>query len=107
MSKCQLVCVPSLYEGFPNVVMEAMALGVPVIAGDAPGSAELLKGEKFGDLVPRDNVSELANAIIRFAENPEVSLEKAAVAKQYVRSQHSIGAIVPTIERLMLRHLEV
>lgn len=67
MSRCDVFVLPSRWEGFPNVLVEAMTCGAKVIATDCPGgSAEILEGGKYGRLVDIENVKSLAYAI----ENP-------------------------------------
>ncbi|MDE6295978.1 MAG: glycosyltransferase family 4 protein [Muribaculaceae bacterium] len=61
----------SRYEGLPLVLLEAMSHGLPIVSFKCPcGPTDILK-EDFGILVPRDNVIELADAIVRCAENKE------------------------------------
>ncbi len=63
----------SLYEGMPNSLMEAMAMGVPVIATDCPagGPAELIKNKYNGLLVKNNDLDEMTNAINFYLSNPE------------------------------------
>ncbi|QDV71478.1 N-acetylgalactosamine-N,N'-diacetylbacillosaminyl-diphospho-undecaprenol 4-alpha-N-acetylgalactosaminyltransferase [Rosistilla carotiformis] len=106
IAQCQLVCVPSLYEGLPNVVLESMALGVPVIGTTAGGSPELFGDRTFGELVPPGDSRALASAILQFAEEPESAQAKSIQAKQHVCDRHSIEAVVPQIEQVMLSVVE-
>jgi glycosyltransferase involved in cell wall biosynthesis len=62
----------SLWEGLPCAVVEARFLGMPVIAYDVGGIAELIKHEKNGLLVKALNTSELATAMLRTASQPEL-----------------------------------
>lgn len=65
LSKAAAMVLPSLYEGLPTVLVEAMACGCPVIASNCPGgSAEILDGGKYGHLYPSGNVDALAQAIL-------------------------------------------
>jgi glycosyltransferase involved in cell wall biosynthesis len=60
----QLFCLASIYDGMPNVLLEAMACGVPVLAADCPGGVrEILGGGKYGRLVPPADSAALADAI--------------------------------------------
>lgn len=60
-----LFCFPSLREGLGNVVLEAMASSVAVVAADSTGLVDLVESGKTGYLVPRGSASELAHAIER------------------------------------------
>lgn len=66
MQSADLFLLPSLEEGLPNVVVEAMALGVPVIATHVGGIPELIVHHKNGLLVPSRNPEALAQAIQEF-----------------------------------------
>src|SRR5690606_17870421 len=67
----------SLFEGFPNVVAEALALGRTVVATDAPGgAAEILQDGACGFLAPVGDVDAVARAIESALEQP-VAQERA------------------------------
>lgn len=63
---------PSYVESMPNVVLEAMACGKPVIATNIYGVPEIVDHEKNGLLIPPKNVSKLIAAIIFFIKNKEM-----------------------------------
>jgi len=96
MSKADLFVLPSLLEGAPNVLVEAMASGCQVISTDSPGGAsELLKNGEYGNLVPMQDPSILAKNIFRVykTNNPNRKGQKFALGltmesslNQYVRS---------------------
>ena len=55
MPHFDVVWLASEYEGLPNVIMEAMAAGVPVVASDIPGNRDLIVPGETGFLVPLGN----------------------------------------------------
>lgn len=64
MSRCDVFVLPSKWEGFPNVLVEAMACGAQVVASDCPGgTSEILENGKWGRLVQANDYLELANKI--------------------------------------------
>lgn len=71
MSHADLFVLSSIYEGFGNVIVEAMACGTPVVSTDCPsGPTEILEGGLWGDLVSPGNPDLLAKAIIHSLDNP-------------------------------------
>ena len=71
MKRATIYVMSSLYEGFPMVLLEAMACGVPVISTIYnPGFSEIVENEKNGLLVPVANEKALADAMLRLLNNP-------------------------------------
>lgn len=71
-----VLVLPSYREGFPNVILQAGAMRLPVIASDINGCNEFIKNEKNGWLVPPKNVSALFNAMNNSFVMPKTSLKK-------------------------------
>lgn len=69
--------LPSLYEGIPNSLIEALSVGIPCVSTNCtPGGPEFLtKGGTTGVLVPVNNVEAMSNAILRIIESPELAKE--------------------------------
>lgn len=76
----------SLWEGLPTVVMEAMALGTPVVATAVSGNVELVLPHKTGLLIAPERVEECARAIRYLYERPEERQRIAEAAQQHIRS---------------------
>ncbi|PHS62069.1 MAG: colanic acid biosynthesis protein [Flavobacterium sp.] len=101
MKKASALLFPSIMEGMPNVVVEAMALGLPVISTECGGVSELIQPNKTGWLVPSRNPEALANAIIDFTKTPNFKIEEIRlVARQKVEEQHSVEKMVNGMESL-------
>lgn len=85
LSKADIYLLTSDYEGLPNALMEAMAVGVPCVATDClGGGSRLLMGDsERGMLVPRGESRKIAEAIISLLDNPELKLKLASSAKEF------------------------
>jgi len=94
MQEAMLFVLSSDFEGMPNVLMEAMALGLPVISTDCSpgGAAELIENNVNGLLVPCNNVELLAAAIRKLISDYSVAIEYGVKAKEIVKT-HSLNVI--------------
>lgn len=73
LAAADLLVLPSLYEGLPNVVLEAMRFRKPVVATAAPGTTEVVVADQTGLLVPTRNPTELARAIRTVVDDPALA----------------------------------
>jgi glycosyltransferase involved in cell wall biosynthesis len=90
----------SLWEGMPNVILEAMAAGLPIVATRVEGTEDLIEHGETGMLVlPRD-VPGLASGITRFLDEPERAQRFGAAARERVRSHFSLESMVRRHEAL-------
>lgn len=90
MAASDLLVLSSKWEGFGNVIAEALAVGTPVVSTDCPsGPSEILDGGEYGILVPTENPEELAKGILNafkkdwdknelIQRSKEFTVEKAA-----------------------------
>ena len=77
MARADLFLLSSRFEGFPNVLLEALAAGCPVVSTDCPsGPFELLDGGRYGRLVPVGDPEAMAEAILESLDEPH---DKAAL----------------------------
>lgn len=88
--KSDMFVFSSNYEGMPNALMEAMAVGLPCISTDCPtGPKELIGDNERGLLVPVEDASAMAKAIINMIENPIEAVEMGKKAKTYIVNNFS------------------
>jgi len=91
MKRAAVFVLSSQWEGFGNVLVEAMACGCPVVATDCPsGPAEILENGKWGRLVPPGDPEALAKAILDTVERGVSRVEAAT----NVQKRFSMIAIV-------------
>lgn len=96
---CDLAILPSLAEGLPNAVLEYMAAGLPAIATNVGGSAEIVDDGRTGLLIPPRDPGALAKAILRLFENPELANSLGHAGQEHVRRNFSFERVVcETIE---------
>ena len=82
--------LPSLGEGMPLTLLEAMAMGMPVIATAVDGNKELVVNGETGLLVPPKDVSALTKAIEYMIENPRKTKEMGKAGKKRIRDKYTI-----------------
>lgn len=98
-----LFVLPSRWEGFPTVILEAMAQRVPVIASDVSGSRELVQDGVTGLLVPVEDVGALTAAITRLSQDPQLAEQMAERAFLHASSytiQNMVRCYATIYERL-------
>ncbi|WP_201593342.1 glycosyltransferase family 4 protein [Psychrobacter sp. Pi2-51] len=89
--------LPSYREGTPRTVLEAMAMGRPIITTDAPGCRETVIDGQNGYLVPVKAVTELAAAMERFIVNPERIEQMGKASRQLVEEKFDVHAVNRTM----------
>lgn len=99
---CDLFVLASLFEGMPNVVMEAMAMAKPVIVTDVNGARELVEDGKTGCIIPPKNPEAIARTIETLIDSPETMTELGKNGKQRVADLFTIKKMVDNLEQ----HLE-
>ncbi|MGI9479244.1 MAG: glycosyltransferase family 4 protein [Hyphomicrobiaceae bacterium] len=88
--------VPSRQESLPYVVLEAGAAGMPLIATDVGGIAEIVQGSDT-DLIASDDVAGLADAILDVLADPEAAVARAAQLRQVISSRFTVDAMTDGI----------
>jgi glycosyltransferase involved in cell wall biosynthesis len=97
LANADVFVLPSLVEGFPLSVVEAMAAGVPVVATDIGGTREAVEHERTGLLVPPRDAAALAAAIRRTLSEPGATSTRVAAARDRVTRELSAPAIAARV----------
>jgi len=80
---------PSYREGFPNVVMQAGALGLPAIVSNINGCNEIIIEGDNGNIIPVKNVPELRQAMVNYLEKGKINLAEQKVIRNMIKSRYS------------------
>ena len=84
LARASALVVPSIYEGMPLVVLEAMEAGVPVIASRVSGIPEVVLDGETGWLVPCEDPAALAAALLELERNPESGRQRGEAGRRRV-----------------------
>jgi starch synthase (maltosyl-transferring) len=108
LKAADLVVLPSLWEGMPNVVLEAMAAGKAVVGTSVEGTEDLVLPEQTGWLVPPRESNPLAQALLeatadparlnRFGENARIRVEAEFTPRQVVKAYENLWAGILGLE---------
>jgi len=101
MREASLLLMPSVEEGLPNVVVEAMAVGLPVLSSNCGGVPELIAHGVDGWLFPNRDVAAMAEGVAGFTKLPLKRIKTVReVAREKVASQHEINSMIANMELL-------
>lgn len=89
-----LFVLPSVKEGLPYTVMEAMAAGVPIVATRVGGIPDLIDTQRSGLLVPPKNPQALAEAIAAIITHPDRARTMAGAAQRNIEEHFRMGAML-------------
>lgn len=92
--------LPSLEEGLPVALLEALALGIPVVASRAGGIPEVVDDGRTGLLVPPGDPVALGDAVVRVLGDAGLARGLVQAGAETVRTRFLASAVVPRIERL-------
>lgn len=90
MNTFDLFVLPSLTEGVPLTLLEAMACELPVVATDVGGNSEVVADGITGFLVPSDCPDSLANAIMKFIRDPGIGFNMGSAGRKRVIEKFSL-----------------
>ena len=101
LAAADVLLVPSRWEGMSNVVLEALASRLPIVAFDVAGIAELLNPRQ---IVPRENWREFIERVVSVVSNETQRCALGVAGRRLPSGEFSLGQTIARYERL---HLEL
>ena len=95
--------LPSYREGTPRTVLEAMAMGRPIITTDAPGCRETVVEGENGYLVPVKSVDALVGAMQKFVDDPDLAARMGRRSRQIAEEKYDVHKV----NAVMLREMGI
>jgi glycosyltransferase involved in cell wall biosynthesis len=96
--RADILAVPSWYEPFGMVVLEGMLYGLPILASNIGGPAEILEQERTALLVPPRNPVALAHGLLKLIDDPLLRRQLGLAAARAVRDEWSYVRVVPKMK---------
>lgn len=90
LAAADMFILPSRSEGLPIALLEAMSLGLPIVATRVQGVEEVVMEQQHGLLVPIGDVTALSDAILQLLRNPQLGCKLGDAAKQRVVESYSV-----------------
>ena len=88
LSISDIVVLPSYHEGIPRVLIEAAAMGRPIVSTSIPGVAEIVEDSANGSLVPPRDVPSLVTAIEGLLDNPKMRSDYGAAGRRKAEREY-------------------
>ena len=98
MRGLDIFALPSLVEGISNTILEAMASGLPVLATNVGGNADLVAAGETGLLVPAGDVGSMADAMLRLAADPRCVRAFGQAGRQRALTHFSLESMISSYE---------
>ncbi len=101
IENCAIYVLPSYHEGMPRTVLEAMAMGRPILTTDVPGCRETVMDGKNGWLVEKANAEQLAERMIWFIENQDKWQEMGKCSHDMAYEKFDVHKVNAEILKIM------
>lgn len=93
IADCSVYVLPSYREGTPRTVLEAMSMGRAIITTDAPGCRETVVDGDNGFLVPIKDAAALANAMLKFIEQPKLIATMGKRSREMAEQKYDVEIV--------------
>ncbi len=105
LSTFDLFLLTSLIEGLPNVLIEAQAMGVPVVSTNAGGASETFVNGGSGYLVKHPTAQKMSEAILKILSDEEFQKSASVVAMEHVKNHFSLQSMHAKLEQILFEGL--
>jgi glycosyltransferase involved in cell wall biosynthesis len=95
---CDVTVLPSLFEGTPNVALESMASGVPVVATDVSDNAKVIPDGRVGYIVRLGDAKALAERLCQVLEDPSRRMAMGRAAREWAMNEFSTARLAAKTE---------
>lgn len=106
LAATDIFCHPSLHDGLPNAVVEAMIAGTSVVASAVGGIPEIIEDGVTGRLTPAHDIDALVTVLREFIEHPDETLRYRKPAQEKVRAEYSLKTNTIQFEKLLQEELD-
>ena len=106
LSVSDIFVLPSLWEGMPNSVIEAMCIGLPVIVSDVDGCAEVVSSPDLGILFNPENIDKLSSSIKILIDSPDRRTMLGKNARKHVKDNFNQEHVIDKFENLYTQFYE-
>lgn len=100
IAACDLLLAPSVGDAFGRTLVEAMLVGVPVVAADAGGHGEIIRHDENGILVPPDDAEAMATAALALLRDPAGARALAERAHAEAQARYNVATHVERISKV-------
>ena len=99
-SAADILLMPSRFEGLPMTLLESMAMGLPIVASNLDGIAEVITDTYEGLLAEPGNAATFTSQVIRLLRDPDFAAQLAINARTKIESNHSVEIMTTAVESI-------
>lgn len=107
LKAADIFVLPSRYEGMPNALLEAMALGKASVATSVNGAPELVEDGVSGFLVESENADQIFDSLHELLSNEKLRKSMEQHAKERVENHFTIDKMINSLEKLLIDQIEI
>lgn len=100
-----VLVIPSLHEGIPQIGLQALACQTPVVGSDVGGIPEIIRNGETGRIFPVNDAAQLAAKIQETLRQPEQTRRMAERGRALVEREHSLDAMLNKLDAIYRKHL--